>query len=140
MPVLLGPAALLVGICALIFTGLKIASSRNEPFSKFGRFEHPAPATIVVPEVTGRPNVFAKGTLKSAAGFSLIELLVVMVVLSIILGTLTASFSSAFAGEGRAFAQATAEENARMALNRIRIDVHCATSVSTTPDGLVTLG
>ena len=73
-------------------------------------------------------------------GFTLIELLVVMVVLSIILGTLTASFSSAFAGEGRAFAQATAEENARMALNRIRLDIHCATSVSTTPDGLVTLG
>jgi len=81
-----------------------------------------------------------KGRLRSAAGFSLIELLVVMVVLSIILGTLTASFSSAFAGEGRAFAQATAEENARMALNRIRLDIHCATSVSTTPDGLVTLG
>lgn len=131
MPVLLGPAVLLVGICALIFTGLKIASSRNEPFSKFGRFEHPAPATIVVPEVTGRPNVFAKGTLKSAAGFSLIELLVVMVVLSIILGALTASFSSAFVGEGRAFARAQAEENARMALNRIRLDIHCSTGVST---------
>ena len=131
---------MLVGICALIFIGLKIASSRNEPFSKSGRFERPAPATIVVPEVTGRPYVFAKVTLKSAAGFSLIELLVVMVVLSIILGTLTASFSAAFAGEGRAFAQATAEENARMALNRIRLDIHCATSVSTTLDGLVTLG
>src|SRR5450759_2713897 len=131
MPVLLGPAVLLVGICALIFAGLKIASSRNEPFSKSGRFERPAPATIVVPEVTGRPYVFAKVTLKSAAGFSLIELLVVMVVLSIILGTLTASFSSAFAGETRAFAQATAEENARMALNRIRLDIHCSTGVPT---------
>ena len=71
-----------------------------------------------------------KGRLRSAAGFSLIELLVVMVVLSIILGTLTASFSSAFAGEGRAFAQATAEENARMALNRIRLDIHCSTGAS----------
>jgi len=100
---------LLVGICALIFIGLKIASSRNEPFSKFGRFEHPAPATIVVPEVTWRPYVFAKGTLKSAAGFSLIELLVVMVVLSIILGAVMTLLAPASAEEERPFVLATAE-------------------------------
>ena len=78
--------------------------------------------------------------LRAADGFSLIELLTVMVVLSIILGVVVGSFTTAFTAQGRAFTKAQAEENARLALNRIRLDVHCATSVSTTPDGLVTLG
>jgi len=70
-----------------------------------------------------------RGRLRSADGFTLIELLTVMVLLGIILGSVVTSFSSAFAGETRAFAQAQAEENARMALNRIRLDIHCSTGV-----------
>ncbi len=61
-------------------------------------------------------------------GYSLIELLVTMVILVIVLGSLTTVFisgSSAEAGLNRRF---QAQQNARMALDRIRTDIHCATA------------
>jgi len=50
-----------------------------------------------------------RGRLRSAAEFTLVELITVMLLLSIILGALATSFTSAIAGEGRAFVRATAE-------------------------------
>lgn len=47
--------------------------------------------------------------LRSAAEFTLVELITVMLLLSIILGSVVTSFSSAIAGEERAFVRATAE-------------------------------
>jgi len=61
-------------------------------------------------------------------GYSLIELLVTMVILVIVLGSLTTVFvsgSSAEAGLNRRF---QAQQNARMGLDRIRTDIHCATA------------
>jgi prepilin-type N-terminal cleavage/methylation domain-containing protein len=71
-----------------------------------------------------------RGRLESTAGFTLIELIVVMTMLSIVLGVVVTSFTSALAGEHRSMVKATAEENARMSLNRIRLDIHCATGVN----------
>jgi prepilin-type N-terminal cleavage/methylation domain-containing protein len=62
-------------------------------------------------------------------GYSLIELLVTMVILVIVLGSLTTVFvsgSSAEAGLNRRF---QAQQNARMSLDRVRTDIHCATAV-----------
>ena len=61
-------------------------------------------------------------------GYSLIELLVTMVILVIVLGSLTTVFvsgSSAEAGLNRRF---QAQQQARLALDRIRGDIHCATA------------
>ena len=61
-------------------------------------------------------------------GYSLIEMLVTMVILVIVLGSLTTVFisgSSAEAGLNRRF---QAQQNARMGLDRIRTDIHCATA------------
>jgi prepilin-type N-terminal cleavage/methylation domain-containing protein len=61
-------------------------------------------------------------------GYSLIELLVTMVILVIVLGSLTTVFvsgSSAEAGLNRRF---QAQQNARLGLDRIRTDIHCATA------------
>ena len=50
-----------------------------------------------------------RGGLRSAAEFTLVELITVMLLLSIILGALATSLTSAIAGEERAFVRATAE-------------------------------
>lgn len=64
--------------------------------------------------------------LAKEGGFTLVELLVVLVLLGIVMGAITQSFASAFASETRAYATATNEEHARLALARLRQDIHCA--------------
>jgi hypothetical protein len=59
-------------------------------------------------------------------GFTMIELLITFVLMGIVMGAVTTSFASAFTGEARAIAEASNEENARLALNRLRMDIHCA--------------
>jgi prepilin-type N-terminal cleavage/methylation domain-containing protein len=68
--------------------------------------------------------------LRASGGFTLIELLVVTVILSIVLGAVAVGFTSALTGEGRAISRATGEENARLALARLRLDLHCASGVN----------
>jgi prepilin-type N-terminal cleavage/methylation domain-containing protein len=67
-----------------------------------------------------------RARLASQAGFTLIELLVTLTLMGVIMGAVTTSFASAFTGEGRSIAEASNEENARLALNRLRMDIHCA--------------
>jgi prepilin-type N-terminal cleavage/methylation domain-containing protein len=67
-----------------------------------------------------------KTRLASEEGFTLTELLVTLILMGIVMGAITTSFASAFAGETRSFAEATNEENARLALHRLRGDIHCA--------------
>jgi prepilin-type N-terminal cleavage/methylation domain-containing protein len=67
--------------------------------------------------------------LRDSSGYSLVELLLVVSLLGIIMGALVGSFSSAIAGESRTFIRATNEENARLALDRLRLDLHCGRSV-----------
>jgi prepilin-type N-terminal cleavage/methylation domain-containing protein len=61
-------------------------------------------------------------------GYTLVELLVVMLILGVVVSGLTAVFvsgSSASVDLNRRFA---AQQQARMALDRIRTDIHCATA------------
>jgi prepilin-type N-terminal cleavage/methylation domain-containing protein len=67
-----------------------------------------------------------RSRLANESGFTLTELLVTLVLMGIVMGAITTSFASAFSGEARTIAEASNEENARLALNRLRMDIHCA--------------
>jgi prepilin-type N-terminal cleavage/methylation domain-containing protein len=66
------------------------------------------------------------GLAKSEAGYTLIELLAVMSILGFVMLGLTTSFAAGLRAETGAMRRAQAQENARIALNRMRIDIHCA--------------
>ena len=61
-------------------------------------------------------------------GYSLIELLVTMVILVIVLGSLTTVFVSGSGAEASLNLRFQAQQNARLGLDRIRTDIHCATA------------
>jgi prepilin-type N-terminal cleavage/methylation domain-containing protein len=61
-------------------------------------------------------------------GYSLIELLVTMVILSIVLASLTTVFLSGTSAEASLNLRFQAQQNARLGLDRIRTDIHCATA------------
>jgi len=61
-------------------------------------------------------------------GYSLIELLVTMVILVIVLGSLTTIFVSGTSAEASLNRRFQAQQNARMGLDRVRTDIHCATA------------
>src|SRR6202162_3637625 len=61
-------------------------------------------------------------------GYSLIELLVTMVILVIVLGSLTTVFTSGSSAEATLNRRFQAQQNARLGLDRIRVDIHCATA------------
>ena len=63
-------------------------------------------------------------------GFTLIEMLVVMIVLLAILAPLTGSFVSAQTAQVEQTRRLDAQENARQALDRMRKDIHCAHGVT----------
>jgi prepilin-type N-terminal cleavage/methylation domain-containing protein len=63
-------------------------------------------------------------------GYSLIELLTVVTILSVVIGALTTVFVSASKGELDMNRRFQAQENARLAMDKLRREVHCATSVS----------
>lgn len=59
-------------------------------------------------------------------GYTLFELLTVMVVMGLVLAGLTTSFAAGLSAESGTIRRAQAQENARLALDRMRIDIHCA--------------
>lgn len=65
-------------------------------------------------------------------GYSLVELLVVMVILSVVLSGLTAVFVSGSTAEVRLNRRFQAQQQARLALDRIRGDIHCASHADAT--------
>lgn len=67
-------------------------------------------------------------------GFTLVELLVSMTILGIIVGTLTGLFVSALKSEADMNSRFQAQEQARLALETLRRELHCA-SVVTQADG-----
>ncbi|MGH3105237.1 MAG: PilW family protein [Gaiellaceae bacterium] len=71
-------------------------------------------------------------------GYSVIELLTTMAILSIVLGTLTSLFVSGTKAELDMNDRFRAQQNAALALTKIRREVHCA-SVATTTGTAVTL-
>src|SRR5436190_24274988 len=64
------------------------------------------------------------------SGFTMIEMLVVMVVLLAVLAPMTGSFVSAQIAEVDHTRRLDAQENARLALDRMRKDIHCAHGVT----------
>ena len=66
--------------------------------------------------------------MSSEKGYSLIELLVTMVILVIVLGGLTTIFVSGTGAEATLNRRFQAQQNARLGLDRIRTDIHCATA------------
>ncbi len=69
---------------------------------------------------------------RDEGGYSLIELVTVMLILSTILGALTTLFVSSSNSELRLNNRFQAQLNAAIALDRLRKDVHCAQSITPT--------
>jgi prepilin-type N-terminal cleavage/methylation domain-containing protein len=68
-------------------------------------------------------------------GYSLPEMLTVMVILGIVLGGLTAMFHAGVRAEVRANRELDAQQNARAALDKMRDELHCASAISTSALG-----
>jgi prepilin-type N-terminal cleavage/methylation domain-containing protein len=66
---------------------------------------------------------------KSEHGYSLIELLVTMVILGVVLSGLTTVFISGSSAEINLDLRSQGQQNARLALDRLRVDIHCASAV-----------
>lgn len=64
--------------------------------------------------------------LSAQAGYTLIELVVVMAVLGIVMGALADGFASASKTETDQVARADDQQAARQVLERMRTDIHCA--------------
>ena len=65
----------------------------------------------------------------SEKGYSLPEMITVMVILGIVLGALTAMFQAGVRAEVRANKELDAQQNARAALDRMRHELHCASAI-----------
>jgi prepilin-type N-terminal cleavage/methylation domain-containing protein len=63
-------------------------------------------------------------------GYSIVELLTVVTILSVIVGALTTLFVSASKGELDMNRRFQAQQSARLAIDKLRREIHCATSVS----------
>ena len=68
--------------------------------------------------------------LRSESGYSLIELMTVMAILGIVLAGLTAMFQAGVRAEVRTNKQFQAQLNARLAMDRMRRELHCANAIS----------
>jgi prepilin-type N-terminal cleavage/methylation domain-containing protein len=67
--------------------------------------------------------------LASERGVTLIELIVVMAILLVVIGALSDGFASVSRSEVDQTNRASDEQNARQALDRMRLDIHCASAV-----------
>ncbi len=63
-------------------------------------------------------------------GYSLVELVTVVAILGIVMGALTTIFVSASNGELDMNRRFVAQENARLAIDKLRREIHCASAVS----------
>ena len=72
-------------------------------------------------------------------GYTLIELLVVFAVLGIVLAPLATSFTSAMRSQASQTRREESYQNARLALQRMRLDIHCAGGVKIFGSVLLTL-
>jgi prepilin-type N-terminal cleavage/methylation domain-containing protein len=68
--------------------------------------------------------------MRGERGYTLVELLVVMLILGLVMTPLVASFASAMVQEVDQSRREQAYANARLALQRMRVDIHCATGVA----------
>jgi len=71
--------------------------------------------------------------LRDESGFTLTEMLVVLVILGVVVGALAQLFTSAIKTEADQTRRFQAQQNGRLALDGLRREIHCANSV--TPAG-----
>ena len=75
-----------------------------------------------------------RGRLSDESGFTLVELLVVMVILGIVLGALTQLFVSGIRTEADQLKRFSAQQEGRLALDSLRREIHCADTVTPTSE------
>jgi prepilin-type N-terminal cleavage/methylation domain-containing protein len=68
--------------------------------------------------------------LRREAGYSLVEMITVMAIMSVVLGGLTQVFTSASKADIDMSNRFQAQQNARLALDKLRVDTHCAYDVT----------
>jgi prepilin-type N-terminal cleavage/methylation domain-containing protein len=71
--------------------------------------------------------------LRGEAGFTLVEMLTVLLIMGVVMGGLTSVFTSATNAEADMNNRFRAQQTARLALDKLRREVHCASSA--TPSG-----
>lgn len=74
--------------------------------------------------------------LRRQAGFTMVEMLTVLLILGVVMGGLTTVFTSATNAEADMNNRFRAQQTARLALDKLRREVHCASSA--TPAGTTT--
>jgi prepilin-type N-terminal cleavage/methylation domain-containing protein len=67
-----------------------------------------------------------RARVREEAGYTLFELLTVLVIMGVVLTGLTTSFAAGLNAEAGTIRRAQAQQNARLALGRMRTDIHCA--------------
>jgi prepilin-type N-terminal cleavage/methylation domain-containing protein len=73
-----------------------------------------------------RASRLLRARLREEAGYTLLELLTVLAIMGVVLTGLTTSFAAGLNAEAGTISRAQAQQNARLALDRMRIDIHCA--------------
>ena len=76
-----------------------------------------------------------RGRLREECGVTLTEMLVVLLILGIILGGMTALFVSAGTSQVDQTNRVAAQQEARLALDALRREIHCASTVTGTVPG-----
>jgi prepilin-type N-terminal cleavage/methylation domain-containing protein len=71
---------------------------------------------------------FLRRSTRGEAGYTLIELITVMAIMGVVLAALTTSFAAGINAETGTIRRAQAQQNARLALDRMRVDIHCASA------------
>src|SRR5262245_12989622 len=69
----------------------------------------------------------ARNRLRRAEGYTLVELIVVMSIMALVATPLVMSFTTGMRQEVDQTRREQAYANARLALQRLRVDIHCAT-------------
>ena len=80
-----------------------------------------------------------RARLATTSGYTLVEMVTVMAILTIVLGSLTAVFVSGSRAELDMNRRFQAQQDARMALTKIRREIHCAQRVDAITASSVTL-
>ena len=79
-----------------------------------------------------RRGEFFRRLLRSERGYTLMELLTVMVIMGIVMGSLTTLFVQGSTAEARTNNRFQAQVQGRIALDSLRREVHCASAVTAT--------
>ncbi len=71
-----------------------------------------------------------RGRLRGEAGYNLVEMLTVMVIMSVVFSGITSVFVAGSKAQNEQDRRFQAQLNTRLALDKIRKDIHCATDVT----------